>query len=83
MASFQNQFGTSGLQETWIISEKLCGAILCLFFFQYPSTSVVKENAAEVFLLTSRNVFWTTKLPIDNRGEKTVTEFSFSGELFR
>lgn len=30
---FSNQFGTLGLQETWIMSEKLCGAILCLFFF--------------------------------------------------
>lgn len=38
-----------GLLETWIIPDKMYGAIL--HFLSSPSISVVKENAAMWFLL--------------------------------
>lgn len=44
--TFSNQYGMSGLQETWIMLDELDGAILRMFFFSIiqPSNIEIKQQ---------------------------------------
>ena len=54
---FNNQFGISGLLETWITPDKLCGAISCLF-----KSSYLLQNAVKLFFAVKfQNCFMESK----------------------
>ena len=47
-----NHFGIKGLQESWIILDELCGAILCfLMFFMFQNFSFLFGRMLQHVLL--------------------------------